>query len=138
MAAKLISLLLTLLLSVSPALASAEAEPEKEEPGPKFVNVGPVEVPVLKNGKVIQYVGIRVALEVPDKATADEVSARIPALNDAYITMLYGAFAVGDSLKDGLVDVDKMRVRLEQANLKVLPHGIRPRVLLQMVHQSQK
>jgi flagellar basal body-associated protein FliL len=121
-------------------LADAEKEKEAKKDcpqGPQFISVGPIQVPIFKDGKIFQYVSIVVALEMPDYKAAMELKKYLPQLNDAYLSRLYGAFTVGSGMTtEGQIDVEKLRLRLSAANIKVLPKGMVPRILLQ--HLSQR
>lgn len=140
----LIRTVLLLLLSlafIAPAMAKEEAHGEKkegEEVGPQFVPVGPLTIPIVRNGRIFQYVRISVKLETKDAEDAQKITDRLPSLNDAYLTNLYGAFYVGDGVQGPLVDLDKVRERLTLANKSVLPEGIVQNILIQQVSQTMR
>lgn len=128
--------------------APAEGEAKKEEggehgskdaptcpKGPQYVPVGVLNVPVLNNGKISQQVTIEIMLETPDYKMAAEVKKKIPILRDAYLSRLYSAFAVGSGLNNGIVDIERLRSRVSDANAKLLPEGMVSKVLLQTVVQ---
>lgn len=105
--------------------------------GPQFVPVGPLTVPIVRNGRIFQYVTIAVKLETKDGQGAEDIKARMPSLNDAYLSNLYGAFYVGEGMTGPLVDLKKIRDRLAFANAKVLPADTVQNILIQQVNQSR-
>lgn len=134
---RLFLLLAVLLLPVS-ALANEGGGEAKEEEvkGPQFIAVGPLTVPIVRNGKIFQYVRISIKLEAKDGADAQQITDRLPSLNDAYLSNLYGAFYVGQGMNGPLVDLEKIKKRLEIANGKVLPDGVVQNIFIQQVNQS--
>jgi len=115
-----------------------EGAKAEEAKGPQFVPVGPVTVPIIRNGRIYQYVRITVKLETKDGADAKVVTSMIPALTDAYLTSLYGAFYVGEGMSGPLVDIEKIKNRLTTANQKVLPDGVVQNILIQQISQSSR
>lgn len=140
---RLLSLALAFALVFAPAASFANeggeggGEGAKQE-GPQFVAVGPLTVPVLRDGRIYQYVTLTVKLETKDAAGADEITKRLPSLNDAYLSSLYGAFYAGRDMKGPLIDLDKLRTRLASANTKVLPADVVQDILIQQVNQSTR
>jgi hypothetical protein len=133
-------LLLLALVVVWPAQSWAEAKSEEAEEakGPQFVSIGPLTVPVIRDGRIYQYVRITVKLEAKDGTDAEKITGMIPSLNDAYLTNLYGAFYVGKDMQGPLVDLDRIRERLSRANDRVLPAGLVQNILIQHVNQSNR
>ena len=140
-------LILALLLVASwPVVALAQTEAaeesgeeggeETEATGPQFVRVGPVNVPVLQDGRISQYLMLTVALQVEDAEKAKQVEAYMPLLKDAYLSSLYGVLhSVGGP---DLVDVNLVRRKLEEANHRVLPEGLVTNVLIQQIEQRRR
>ena len=140
------SLLLALVIALfSPAAMASEGgghgggggEKAEVPAGPQFVPVGPLTVPIVRNGRIFQYVTIAVKLETKDGQGAEDIKARMPSLNDAYLSNLYGAFYVGEGMTGPLVDLKKIRDRLAFANSKVLPADTVQNILIQQVNQSR-
>jgi hypothetical protein len=136
----MLRLLLLFALVFSPSFASAKesASKEGEVIGPQFIAVGPLTVPIVRNGKIFQYVRISIKLEAKDAADAQQITDRLPSLNDAYLSNLYGAFYAGQGMNGPLVDLDKIRARLTVANGKVLPEGVVQNIFIQQVNQSSR
>lgn len=139
---KLHVLFAALMLAVLPFTAFANeggGEKEGEAPaGPQFVQVGPVTVPVLRNGRIFQYVSVTVKLETKDAEDAKKITDRMPSLNDAYLSSLYGAFYNSRDMVGPLIDLEKLRSRLASANAKVLPPDIVQSILIQQVNQNTR
>ena len=138
---KLLSVLFFFALVLAPlqaAHANESAESEEAPAGPQFVPVGPITVPVMREGRIYQYVTVSVKLETKDAAGAEAINARLPSLNDAYLSSLYGAFYVGRDMNGQLIDLDKLRTRLTVANNKVLPPDTVQNILIQQVNQSAR
>lgn len=136
---------LALFLSLHPALASeggghggeggegAEAASE----GPQYVKVGPINVPVLRDGRVAQYLMLVAALEVKDADAAKQVENRMPQIKDAYLSSLFGTLHISGG-EGELVDVGVIRSKIDEANRRVLPTGLVNNVFLQQVEQRPR
>lgn len=137
---KILTLALTVLLATAPLQVQANESAKEGEiaAGPQFVPVGPLTVPILRDGRIYQYVTLTVKLETKDAAGASEITNRLPSLNDAYLSSLYGAFYVGRDMNGNLIDIEKLRTRLASANAKVLPEDTVQNILIQQVNQSNR
>lgn len=133
----------TLLVAWRPARASEGGahgegeEGEKVPEGPQFVKVGPINVPVLRDGRVAQYLMLVVALEAKDADAAKQLESRMPQIKDAYLSSLFGALHISSSSSE-LVDVAMIRTKIEAANTRVLPAGLVNNVFLQQVEQRPR
>ena len=136
---KLLSLTIALFLAFAAVPVFAEEGSETEVPaGPQFVAVGPITVPVLREGRIYQYVSVTVKLETKDAEGATAITSRLPSLNDAYLSSLYGAFYAGRDMNGPLIDIDKLRTRLAAANARVLPVDTVQNILIQQVNQTTR
>lgn len=137
---KILTLALTVLLATAPLQVQANESAKEGEiaAGPQFVPVGPLTVPILRDGRIYQYVTLTVKLETKDAAGASEITNRLPSLNDVYLSSLYGAFYVGRDMNGNLIDIEKLRTRLASANAKVLPEDTVQNILIQQVNQSNR
>jgi len=118
--------------------AEAEKEAKKACPqGPQYLTLGMISVPVLVEGKVAQYVDIVPVLESPNYVASVDLKKYVPLLRDAYLSRLYGAFATGQAMPGGVVDIDLVRSRLNAANSKVLPEGLVSGTLLHSISQRK-
>lgn len=80
---KAIALTAALVLSVSPALASEPAK--KADESGQFVSISPVGLPVILNGKVINYIFVTVRVELAPSANAAKLREREPYFRDALV-----------------------------------------------------
>lgn len=133
-----------LTLAARPALASESGghggggeAAATEDSGPQFVKVGPINVPVIKDGRVAQYLMLVAALEVKDADAAKQIETRMPQIKDAYLSSLFGSLQLTAEGGD-LVDVNMIRRKIEEANGRVLPSGLVSNVFLQQVEQRQR
>jgi flagellar FliL protein len=112
-----------------------EAPPPAPSGPPVFVNVGPLTVPVLGAERIDQFVTLMVALELTDLTSAENVRAQAPRLTDAFLTTVYGAIASGKAMTGGVLDVAQVKLKLNDACVKVLGKGMVRDVLIQIVNQ---
>lgn len=134
----------TVLVALRPAWASGGGahggggeEGEKVPEGPQFVKVGPINVPVLRDGRVAQYLMLVVALEAKDADAAKQLENRMPQIKDAYLSSLFGALHISAGSGE-LVDVAMIRSKVEAANTRILPAGLVNNVFLQQVEQRPR
>jgi hypothetical protein len=81
---KAIATALILALASSPALASGEGKTKAEESG-QYVAVSPVGLPVVVDGKVINYVFVTVRIDLTPSANATKLREREPYFRDALV-----------------------------------------------------
>ncbi|MDR3515443.1 MAG: hypothetical protein P4M00_06490 [Azospirillaceae bacterium] len=123
-------------------VVTAEASPPPPPPAapvvdsaPVFVKVGPLILPVIGKDRVDQVVTLVVALEVADDGVAAKIRAVMPRLEDACLQTLYGGFATGVLLDNGLVKVDEVKAKLTIAVQKLMGKDAIHDVLVQVVTQ---
>jgi hypothetical protein len=80
---KFIALAAALVLTVSPALASEPAK--KADESGQYVSISPVGLPVVLNGKVINYIFVTVRVELSPSANAAKLREREPYFRDALV-----------------------------------------------------
>lgn len=141
---KLRNWLLAMLLALVTAPA-AFAEEEKAEggeaakaavEGPIFVDISPLALSVMSENDVQQMITLVVALEVPDMPTAEKVKSRAPKLTDAYIQRLYREIARKRLVREGMLDMEEMKLSLTKVTDDVLGKGTVDEVLVQWVTQT--
>lgn len=133
--------LLAVMLVCAPlaSYANEGAESEKDVPvGPQFVDIGPITVPILREGRIYQYVRVTVKLETKDAADAKQITDRMPSLNDAYLSSLYGAFYNSRDMDGSLINLERLKARLANANERVLPPNLVQNILIQQVSQNAR
>lgn len=102
----------------------------------QYVEMQPLVLPIIDDNGVSQVVSLVMVLEVNDVGTAGEVRRLEPRLKDAYLQDMYGVLnkeaAMGDG---GVVEVAKIKARLNKVTERVLGKGVVNDVLLQVVQQ---
>lgn len=81
---KAFALAAALCLAASPALAS-DAAPKKGDDSGQFVSISPVGLPVVLDGKVINYIFVTVRVELSPSANAAKLREREPYFRDALV-----------------------------------------------------
>lgn len=117
--------------------AMEEVEEEEVDLGPPvFVEFNPIQVPVIGEDRAEQLINIIISLEVLGQENADRVITFAPRLNDAFLVELYGGLSTQDLVaRTGLLDVERMKIRLRFAANRVLGEGVVTDVLVQLVSQ---
>jgi len=80
------------MLREQPAATAEEAEeapPDDRAAGPKFIDVAPVTVPVIRDGRVVQHMSFVIALQVDGEEQLRAVYNSMRRLTDAYIKELH-------------------------------------------------
>lgn len=114
---------------------TAEAAEGAAVPQEEFVQLDALIIPVIDEHGVTQVVSMVVSLEVPDKATADEVKRLAPRLQDAFIQDMYGFLNRKNSMENGVLKVNLIKGRMNKLTDKVMGPGKVNDVLLQVVQQ---
>ena len=104
---------------------------------PLFVTIDNLHIPIIGDDGPEQLLSLIVSLEVKDLPTAENVRVRTPRLADAYMRALYGALYRGSIRNGTLVDVTKVKRKLEVATEEVLGPNIVRNVLVQAVAQRR-
>lgn len=119
------------------ASGDKEADAAKaNHPEFEYLQMDPLNLPVITTKGLTQQVSILVSLEV-DFGKKEAIDRYKPRLTDAYIQDLYGALGAGFALIHGdVVDVRKIKERLAAVTGKVLgPDHKVNNVLLQVLQQ---
>lgn len=123
------------------AQAKKEAdEKEKAEADAKvaFVKIDPLTLPVVGKDGVVQIINISVTLEAKDAEIAKEIEKFAPRLKDAYIQEMYGTLSRKEGMDEvGVIEVNKIKSRLNKITTKVLGEDKVTDVLLQAVQQRK-
>ncbi|MCB9965065.1 MAG: flagellar basal body-associated FliL family protein [Rhodospirillales bacterium] len=109
---------------------------EGEEAGHyEYVELDPLILPIIDEYGISQVISLVVSIEVADAAAAEKINKMKPRLKDAYIQDMYGALNKQASLKGGVVQVDKLKARLNKVSAQVVGEDVIHDVLLQVVQQ---
>jgi flagellar basal body-associated protein FliL len=99
--------------------AQAAGSTTADADGPKFVNINSVVVPIMHANGQSHMVAMNVVLEVKGK-NADHVQKMEPRVRDAFIRALYGNFERYSIMKDGTINVNRVKRHLKLASQHVL------------------
>lgn len=104
---------------------------------PKFVELNALILPIIDDSGVTQTVSLVVAIEVADAIQEAQVKLLAPRLQDAYIQDMYGMLNRKASTEGGVIEVGKLKERLNRVTTGVLGEGAFNDVLLQVVNQRR-
>ncbi len=104
---------------------------------PRFVELDPMILPIIDDTGVTQTVSLVVAIEVADDIEEAQVKLLAPRLKDAYIQDMYGMLNKTASTSGGVIEVTKLKARLNKVTTGVLGEGAFNDVLLQVVNQRR-
>lgn len=113
----------------------AKSEDKTDKTKYEYVELDPLVLPIIDEYGVSQVVSLVVSLEVKDTQTAEKVKKMSPRLKDAYIQDMYGTLNKHAALKGGVVQVAKLKSRLNKVSKKVMGDDVIHDVLLQVVQQ---
>ena len=115
------------------------AEDAQVAAGPEvfFVDMDPLILPVIDEKGVSQVISLVITLELPSQMTSEEARRMAPRLKDAYIQDMYGVLSRQAAMKDGVLEVAKIKARLNQVSARVLGDENVNDVLLQVVSQRR-
>lgn len=116
---------------------AAEAAEGAVAPKEQFVALEPMIIPLIDERGISQNITLVVSIEAPDEEAAKEIQRLQPRLKDAYIQDMYGALNRKSTIKDGVLQVDIIKERLNRASIKVLGEGKVNDVLLQIIQQRR-
>ena len=129
-------------MSITQSYAAEEAKEEKSG-GLLGLNVDKTSyisliiVPILGDNGEAQLVTIMISLEVPNSEAETKVREQKLRLVDAFITDMYGVLDNNHLLRNGYVDVARMKQRLSKISDKVLGEHIVSSVLVKGVQQRR-
>ncbi len=129
-------LLLSLIAGIFAYADNAYAE-KKEKSGKsstEYVKMDPLILPVIDSDGVYQVLSMVVVIEVGGVMDADKVKAKKPRLKDAYIQDMYGILNEHAAMKDGIIQVNIIKERLNNITDHIMG-DVETEVLLQVVQQ---
>ncbi len=102
-----------------------------------YVELNPLILPIVDENGISQTVSLVVSVEVADQMTADQVKNLQPRLHDAFLQDMYGVLSRKAVMSGGVIQVDKIKERLQRVCQTVVGEGAVKDVLLQVVHQRR-
>lgn len=137
-------LLMTATMAGNSMTNQAFAEEKAEEGVPAldpnrtvFVKLSPIIVPIMTEEGTTQIVTLVVALEVGSATNEGLVEENRLRLTDAFLTDMYGVFDKNILIKNGFIDVERVKYRLSKISKKILGEEVVTGVLLQAVQQRK-
>jgi hypothetical protein len=114
-----------------PYLAEREAAAAAAAPAPerRYVALEPFMVPLIREGVVTQHLTLAIELEVRDDAALLLIEGRIPQLRDAFLTELYGLYALR-YVQEHLGDLQFTKDRLIRAGNGLLGEEVVTGILI--------
>ncbi len=114
--------------------AAEVAKKAEDHSNIEYVKLDPLILPVIDGDGLTQVVSLVIAIEVEDKANMETVEKLVPRLTDAFIQDMYGSLGK-KAMKDGIIQINLIKARLNKISEKVLGGDIKNNVLLQVVQQ---
>ena len=122
------------LLAALALLAAAAPARAKEGAGPQnVVRIRPLMVPVIQDGQVERYAQFEVTMELADASKLPEAQGKITRLQDAVLTVVYGAIDQGWIVRGNIANATALRARLDEAGQKLIGKAAIARVLIMPV-----
>lgn len=100
-----------------------------------YVELHPLILPIIDDNGISQTISLVVSVEVVDQAAADKVKNLQPRLHDAFIQDMYGALNRRAVMNGGVIEVSKIKERLNRVSASVVGENTIKDVLLQVVRQ---
>lgn len=124
-----------LTVTAKPAFA-ADAE-LKQTPEFEYLELQPLNLPIITESGLSQTVSLVVALELP-YGKMEEVKRIEPRLADAYLQDLYGTLGAGHGMMKGnVVDIQAVKQRLTEITHRIAGEELVTGVLLQVLQQRR-
>lgn len=115
--------------------AKAEKGDKKDE-SVEFVQLDPLMLPIVDKKGSTQMMSIVITLEIGDPANVEKVTHMQPRLTDAYIRDMYGVLSQKAAMPNGVLQVEMIRKRLENATVAILGENVVNDILLQHLQQN--
>lgn len=100
-----------------------------------YVELDPLVLPIVDEYGVSQTVSLVIVLEVASEAEAETIERLQPRLKDAFIQDMYGVLSRKAVMSGGVLEVEKIKARLNKVSHKILGANVAHEVLLKVVSQ---
>ncbi len=115
-------------------LSGDDAEPIlAADDSPGYIELKPITVPFVRDGKFAHYVVLVVHIEVANETAMSKVKAYMPKLRDAFVSELHALAAVRPASQK-LINVARVKARLMAGTERVLGPDVVRDVLVQLAH----
>lgn len=124
--------------SSNTALAASEAHDEAVVTDEiLYVHLNPIIVPILSDKGATQIITLVVAIEVPDNESVGIVERNRIRLTDAFLTDMYGVLDKNQLIKNGYIDIERVKSRLNKITKRVVGEERISGVMLEAVQQRK-
>lgn len=124
--------------SSNTALAASEAHDEAAVTDEiLYVHLNPIIVPILSDKGATQIITLVVAIEVPDNESVGIVERNRIRLTDAFLTDMYGVLDKNQLIKNGYIDIERVKSRLNKITKRVVGEERISGVMLEAVQQRK-
>lgn len=114
--------------------ASPAAYAESKDAGlPPSIKIKSLMVPVVNRGQIERYALYDVTMELADSTKLPDAQAKITRLQDAVLTVVYGAIEQGWIVRGNIANATALRARLDEAGQKLIGKAAIARVLIMPV-----
>ena len=98
-----------------------------------FVEMEPLTVPFVRDGKFAHYVVLTVSLEVKSQDYATRCREQIPRIRDAFVGALHN-LAERRATDQTMINIGRIKASLVASGQKVMGSGVIQDVLVQLAH----
>ena len=130
-------LLAIVIFSALVALGAARAEEKKPPPGPVFVKLPTITIPVFEGDAMTRQASLVLALELEKGHSEADVERLETRLVDAYITDLTALFE-RRSAEPRIIDAEEIKPKLLETAGRVLGPGVVKSVLIQQAMERAR
>ena len=100
---------------------------------PPSIKIKSLMVPVVNRGQIERYALYDVTMELADASKLPEAQTKITRLQDAVLTVVYGAVEQGWIVRGNIANATALRARLDEAGQKLIGKAAIARVLIMPV-----
>lgn len=123
-----------LLREPSPEEATAEADQYAGVPTSPFIELEPMIVPVIRDGRVAQHVTLMLTVDLTEPLPLDQLKRKVPPVRDALFSELHAAYALR-YVQDRGFESEFMLERLRRAAEQALGDGTVHEILIRNFQQ---
>ena len=102
-----------------------------------YVHLNPIIVPILSDTGSTQIITLVVAIEVPNDESVAMVERNRIRLTDAFLTDMYGVLDKNRLIKNGYIDIERVKSRLNKISKRVVGEESISGVMLEAVQQRK-
>ena len=100
---------------------------------PPSIKIKALMVPVVNRGQIERYALYDITMELADSSKLPDAQAKITRLQDAVLSVVYGAVEQGWIVRGNIANATALRARLDEAGQKLIGKASIARVLIMPV-----